>query len=143
MTINLSHSLLQGRAPFEIHQVHFLYVNTPYKLSFALLFVLGTDIVAYHDISCNTIRCTDCMVLVPRSNTCTASRYEWCRDYRKNLSGLLTRYRNGQTKHLDGSDPQSHTNYRYLSTPEKDKCLQRLHHQYHMSEKSLPAFGLL
>ena len=91
--------------------------------------------MAYHDISCNTIRCTDCMVLVPRANS--ASRCEQCRDYRKNMSGLLTRYRNGQTKRLDGSDPQSHTNYRYLSTPEKDKRLQRLHHQHRMSEKKL------
>ena len=108
---------------------------TPYTLNLALLFVLGSDIVAYHDISCNTIRCTDCMVLVPRANT--ASRCERCRDYRKNLSGLLTRYHNGKTKRLDGSDPQSHTNYRYLSTQEKDKRLQRLHQQHRMSEKKL------
>ena len=108
---------------------------TPYKLNLALLFVQGTDVVAYHDISCNTIQYTDCMVFVPRANI--ASRCERCRDYQKNLSGLLTPYHNGQTKRLDGSDPQSHTNYRYLSTPEKDKHLQHLHHQHRMSGKEL------
>ena len=53
---------------------------------------------------------------------------------------LLSRYHSVQAKQVDGSDPQSHNNYQYLSTPEKDKHLQWLHQQHCMDQKSLPVY---
>ena len=89
--------------------------------------------MAFHDTEDNTIRCTECEVLVPRANT--QSRCIRCNNYRRNLVVLLSRCL--QAKQVDGSDPQSHKNYRYLSTPEKDKRLQRLHQQHRMDRKKL------
>ena len=86
----------------------------------------GTAIVVYHDKEGDTIRCTDCMLLVPESSA--ASRCHHCKLYRKTLFSLLTHYQSGQRRHSDGSNPSSHTNYRFLSTAEKDERLQRLHH---------------
>ena len=104
-----------------------VYVECTYTLVHA-----GTAIV---DKEGDTIRCTDCMLLVPESTA--ASRCHYCRLYRKTLFSLLTHYQNGQRRHSDGSSPSSHTNYRFLSTAEKDKRLQRLHHLHRYDQQKI------
>ena len=53
------------------------------------------------------------------------------------LCSLLTRFQNGQEKCSNSSDPHSHTNYRYLSTPKKNERLRRLHHQHRLDQLKL------
>ena len=79
----------------------------------------GTRIVAYHDtrsFSEPTIRHSDCEMILSSKGV---DRCQKCTDYRSTLHALASRECR-RTK----PDRTSHTNYRYLSTPEK---LDRLH----------------
>ena len=95
----------------------------------------GTAIVAYHDEKGDTIRCTDCMLLAPESSA--GNHCHHCKLYRKTLFGLLTHSQSGQRRHSDISNPSSHTNYRFLSTSEKDERLQRLHHLHRYDQQKI------
>jgi len=67
-----------------------------------------------------TVRHKDCDLLVLQSDTrCTA-----CSQYRPSLRATFSRQSHGKE---DKTAPDSHTNYRYLSTPEKGSRLSRLH----------------
>ena len=79
----------------------------------------GTRIVAYHDTRSflePTIRHSDCEMILSSKGV---DRCQKCTDYRSTLHALASRECR-RTK----PDRTSHTNYRYLSTPEK---LDRLH----------------
>ena len=67
-----------------------------------------------------TIRHKHCDILVSKSDTrCSA-----CSQYRGSLRAICSRHSNRKE---DRTAPDSHTNYRYLSTPEKGRRLSRLH----------------
>jgi hypothetical protein len=70
------------------------------------------------------IRHTSCELLVQPYGV---ARCKKCRDYRKALYAMLSRH---QSRHCDSCDPGSHTNYRYLISPEKKERLARLQHQH-------------
>ena len=61
----------------------------------------------------------NCEVLIQPSNS---SRCVACSKHRKSLTAMKTR----KPKDIDKTDPSSHTNYVFLSTPEKDERLHRL-----------------
>ena len=60
-----------------------------------------------------------------------------CKIYRKTLFSLLSHYRSRKRKHSDGTSPSSHTNYRFLSTPEKIKRLRHLHRLHHNDQQRI------
>ena len=93
----------------------------------------GATIVAYHDQEGDAIRCTDCMLFIPESTA--ASQCHLCKSNRKTLFSLLSKSR--KRKHSDGTSPSSHTNYRFLSTPEKIKRLQRLHRLHRNDQRRI------
>lgn len=69
-----------------------------------------------------TIRHTDCAVLLP--TTKSLKRCCFCESHRHTLRSLTYQMRN---ESADKTAPDSHVNYRHLSTPEKVHRLQRLH----------------
>jgi len=91
--------------------------------------------VAHYDKDGDTIRTTNCQLFVPVSSA--GNRCDNCRVYRKTLFSLLTRYQRGQAGHVDRTDPTSHVNYRFLSTPEKKGRLQRLHQLHRFDQQKI------
>ena len=66
----------------------------------------------------STLFHVDCEILIqPSNNRCIA-----CTKHRKLLTAMKAR----KPKDTDKTDPSSHTNYAFLSTPEKDERLHRL-----------------
>ena len=72
-----------------------------------------------------TIRHNECTLLLPQSDP---NRCQKCMQYRETLR--ITVFRHDRKEPTDRSAPSSHTNYRYLSTPEK---LDRLRHWHDKS----------
>ena len=70
-----------------------------------------------------TLRCTSCDVLVSPG---TGTRCHPCLKDRKMLNAVLSRLGSRATV-ADKCHPSSHTNYRFLTTPEKAEHLQKLH----------------
>ena len=86
---------------------------------------LGTKEVAKEEdvlLRSATIRHTDCAVLL--LSTSTSKRCNRCESYRHTLRSLT--YQMGR-QGGDKTAPDSHVNYRHLSTPEKERRLQRMH----------------
>lgn len=70
-----------------------------------------------------TIRSTCCQILLSSS----AVRCSQCSEYRKMLNSMLHRFASKGTEVAsDSMDPGSHTNYRFLRTPQKNERLRRL-----------------
>lgn len=80
-----------------------------------------------------TIRCTTCSVLVPPG---AGSRCLCCLEYRKTLNSMLHRH-HSKAKDGDKAHPSSHTNYRFLNTPEKVERLHRLHQSVKVNRQQL------
>ena len=88
------------------------------------MYPTGIHVVAAEEVTLSghpTIRHEKCEVLIDSSLT----RCPKCEAHRKGLHSLLSRIENGSN--TDRSAPNSHVNYRFLSTPEKIDRLQRLH----------------
>ena len=93
-----------------------------YKLIFCTL--LGTNVVAYYDSVNTTIRHVECPWKVPLS----VKRCEFCQKYRdNNLCSGLSKLVRQQEQKSSNTAICSHTNYRYLSTPEKVERLKNFH----------------
>ena len=86
---------------------------------------IGTRIVAEDTTSLgvSTIRHVECDMLVES----TQARCSQCTNYRKQLHAYLSRQENAASAMIDRTAPDSHVNYRYLTTQEKHDRLQRLH----------------
>lgn len=88
--------------------------------------IVGETTVAFcddSDVLKPTIRTSACYIICgPGSNHCLP-----CREYRCILNAMLHRHRKREEAGPGGGDPSSHTNYRYLSTPEKSERMKRLH----------------
>ena len=89
------------------------------------------SIVAYvdEDSSSKTVRTTDCEFV------CTGVRCQQCAPYRCNLRAIYSRWSKGRS--CDGSDTSSHTNERYLSTPEKKAKMATLRKKAAAAEEGL------
>ncbi len=61
-----------------------------------------------------TIRCTSCLILLSSS----VKRCRECTDYRKKFNVMCNRSINKSDGFLRRTDPNSHTNYRWLRAPE-------------------------
>ena len=85
---------------------------------------VGTRIVAFYDerpLAAPTIRHSLCSILVPQYEP----RCPQCTDYHRTLHAMVS-----HLSAVEGEDRiavSSHTNYRYLSTPKKNKRLKLLH----------------
>ena len=78
-----------------------------------------------------TIRHSDCELLINKSLT----RCPKCSTHRKLLHALLSRQQKGFS--TDKTAPDSHVNYRFLTTPEKVDRLQRLHSAHRKTKLQL------
>ena len=63
------------------------------------------------DTGTKTVRTADCELI------CLSTKCESCKVYRANLRTMYNRW--SKQRNIDGSDTSSHTNDRYLNTPEK------------------------
>lgn len=96
---------------------------------------LTGKVIAYQDTRIShqsTIRHSECTILIPSSSR--TSRCNKCANYRRTLRVLAKRLIDHDDK---GVDPHSHTNYRYLTTPEKVNRLSSLHGLYTSTKKQL------
>ena len=91
--------------------------------------------VAYYDKAEETIRCADCLLFSQASSE--SHRCDQCRLYRKTLFSLLTRHQQRQSSPTDRTDPTSHVNYRFLTSPEKEERLQRFHHMHRIDQQKI------
>lgn len=87
------------------------------------MYNIGTEVVAKLD-SVRTgnlsVYHVNCEVLI--NSTTYPPRCAHCKKHRKCLNAMVSRTHKDERTH-----PSSHTNYSYLSTPEKDERLHRLH----------------
>ena len=95
--------------------------------------------MAYHDTqqAITTIRCDNCEVLISQHpDTCKLmTRCSNCTQYRLTLNRMLHHAESQRGSNADDrTHPQSHTNYRFLTTVEKDMRLHRLHHELRYNE---------
>ena len=98
------------------------------------LIVTGAGLTAYLDtqlVQSPTVCHKSCELLVTQIDTrCTA-----CTQYRKSLRAICSHQ--SQEKADNRTAPDSHTNYRYLSTPEKGRRLSRLHSSARSAKKNI------
>ena len=92
----------------------------------------GTEQVAYYDTKTDSIFTCSCTIFVTLESN---GRCDSCNDHRQILNRML--YRLQHTSKDDKTDPKSHTNYRYLSTPEKNERLKKLHDQCKVMKQQL------
>ncbi len=88
-------------------------------------FLTGTRVVASYDsraLPVPTIRHSECALVVAKEGSL---RCQKCTDYRRTLNGMASRV--CLSKSAERTAPSSHTNYRYLSSPEKVDRLRQLH----------------
>ena len=100
-----------------------LFVNT-----------LGTKVIAYRDTRAlpqATVRHAECSLLLPQS--AENDRCETCRNYRKTLNRALNR----KSKATTTSTSHTHTNLRYLSSPEKVARLRELQQKHRLDQKRI------
>ena len=96
--------------------------------------------MAFHDLTNSTIHCEGCEWLVQPHGSSIGSRCVKCSDYRQTLNRMLFRAKDKQDIDLERCEPGIHTNYRYLSTPEKCIRLQRLHQQSRVHQQQVDRF---
>lgn len=94
--------------------------------SLIVLFFSGSKQVAHYCqdfCSFPTIRSTMCQILVSsREERCVK-----CSEYRKMLNSMLSRHNGNKDIVSERTTADSHTNYRFLRTPEKDERMHQLH----------------
>ena len=82
------------------------------------------------DDTCTKTVCTgDCELI------CPTTKCESCKPYRANLRSMYNRW--SKQRAFDGSDTSSHTNDRYLNTPEKKAKLDGLRKRVHAAEEEV------
>lgn len=76
-----------------------------------------------------TVRTADCELI------CPSAKCESCKAYRANLRSIYNRW--SKQRGFDGSDTSSHTNDRYLNTPEKKAKMDSLRKRAHNAEEEV------
>ena len=103
-------------------------------LLFFHFFQLGNTVTAYHDtraVPQPTVRHSKCPLLSKKA----ASRCHCCTTYRRTLGVMASRQCKRHS--LERVVPSSHTNYRYLTTPEKVDRLRQLHQDSRSSQRKI------
>ena len=99
----------------------------------------GTNQVAIYDTTNATIRHVQCEVLLSQASSSASGDLQQCaacKNYRQTLNRLLHRFENEQSdSSKTKSNSDSHSNYRFLSSPEKNERLHQLHHQARLSQQ--------
>ena len=96
-----------------------------------IIIYVGLKQVAYYDDEKLSIFSCNCTIFVSCEGQGCCNP---CANYRQILNRMLYRLQNATD---DKSDPKSHTNYRYLRTPEKVERLKRLHDQCKVMKQQL------
>ena len=78
----------------------------------------------------STVRTTKCDMIV------TGNKCKYCKKYRSVLRAMCSRHKKSPPS-SERSDVSSHTNYRYLSTPEKITRLANLHSKFVQEKRKL------
>ena len=102
------------------------------------LIPIGQHVVAYEDkgtLDYPTIRRSDCELLLPLAGP--SGRCPCCTKYRKTFRSLSSRYTSKELETSRITSAVSHTNFRYLTTPEKDQRLRELHSHHRNTTKRL------
>ena len=103
------------------------------------LFILfiGTQCVAFYDCKRKTIQSEECLLLLPQSEGSNPVKYCGpCEECRQVLNRLL--YRTSyEGKDNDNTSINSHTNYRFLSTPEKMTRMKRMHSHIRVAQQQI------
>ena len=130
---------LPERECFEIKLVCIPHVSVASSLISSFVFLTGKLVVAYEDrktLEFPTIRHTECELLLCDSNS--GNRCSACVKYRKTLRSLCSRHRKKSKLDLSRmTSVNSHVNYRYMRTPEKEQRLRELHGQHRNTAKQL------
>ena len=93
--------------------------------------------MAFYDVGEATIRCENCELLVPQQvqSVDVGKQCGRCNEYRRTLNRMLCRFENSKGKDADKCHPQSHTNYRFLNMPEKEKRVQTLYQKFRINQQ--------
>ena len=97
-----------------------------------MFLTLGHNTIAFKDtraLPFPTVRHIECSLLLENSTSC--NRCTKCVSYRTQLNVLVDRL----GKCHDNSNPQSHTNYRYLSDSEKNSRMRELHRNMRVAQR--------
>ena len=86
-----------------------------------------------------TIRHEECEIFVQSQSTDSTNKKQCstCKKYRQVLNRLLFRLKNETHQDTDRTNPTSHTNYRFLNSPEKADRLHRLHQQVRLDHQRI------
>ena len=108
-----------------------------HQVPFSVMFFsqLGNTVTAYHDTRAlpqPTVRHSKCPLLLSKE---AASRCHCCTTYRRTLGVMASRQCKRHS--LERVVPSSHTNYRYLTTPEKVDRLRQLHQDSRSSQRKI------
>lgn len=93
--------------------------------------------MAYYDELNQTIRSANCEYLLPVEQAMKMKRCHPCKEYRQTLNRMLYRVEHGRPKDTEKCHPESHTNYRYLSSPEKIARLKNLHDHARLMQQNV------
>ena len=86
-----------------------------------------------YDQDHHTIRHTGCQLLISSGSRCMQ-----CTTYRNNsLRREANHLKQLDKENSDPSNPSSHINYRFMTTPERNDRIRRLHDQVRVKDKSL------
>lgn len=103
---------------------------------YCLAFSLGNAVTAYYDQRYKTIRHVNCMVKIPTSTI--GKRCTVCRKFRDNvLRSTLCSFLKRSDRIDDVCAASSHTNFRYLNTPEKVERLRSLSRLIHVKDQQV------
>ena len=94
---------------------------------------LGRRVIAFKDTRGflhPTVRHTECALLISEVD---GDRCDKCSTYRNTLNRAVARKERSTTE----ATPHSHTNYRYLSSPEKIVRLREIQHERRISQKRI------
>lgn len=100
-----------------------MYYSSGYII-YSIYIILDESLTAYVEtdiIGKPTIRHTACPVLIEEGKRCSS-----CKEYRKSLHAMTSRYMTTQLNE-NRTAADSHVNYRYLTSSEKNERLSRLH----------------
>ena len=95
----------------------------------------GSTVTAYFDTTsfqCPTVRHSNCAILLSQEDNVRCNQ---CTTHRLSLGVMASRHSLQRSK--ERSAPSSHTNFRYLSTPEKVERLRQLHQCNRSAQKKL------
>ena len=97
---------------------------------------LGSSVVAYYDQLHLTIRHVRCLWKLPEGTS--GSRCQICKQYRNVLrSGLNRLLKQQQQPNSESTGASSHTNYRYLTSSQKDQRMRNLHNEVRKKERQI------